>query len=74
MEVDGRPSKENLSGQSALLMNAAYIVFPLTLITLDHEKKITSFSTNPFISGWLSKATAFMVTPKMMINALTFCF
>ena len=37
-------------------------------------KKITSFSTNPFISGQFSKATAFMVTPKMMINALTFCF
>ena len=28
---------------------------------------------NPFISGQLSKATAFMVTPKMIINALTFC-
>ena len=38
------------------------------------KKKITSFSTNPFISGYLSKATAYMVTPKMMINALTFCF
>ena len=27
MEVDGRPSKENLFGQSALLMNATYIIF-----------------------------------------------
>ena len=37
-------------------------------------KKITSFLTNPFISGQFSKAAAFMVTPKMMINALTFYF
>ena len=37
------------------------------------KKKIKSLSTNPFISGWLSKATAFMVTPKMIVNALTFC-
>ena len=36
--------------------------------------KITSFSTNPFISGQLFKATAFVVMPKMIINALTFCF
>ena len=36
-------------------------------------KKITNFSTNPFISGQLFKATAFMVTPKL-INTLTFCF
>ena len=28
LKVDGRPSKENLFGQSALLMNATYIVFP----------------------------------------------
>ena len=28
LEVDGCPSKENLFGQSALLMNATYIVFP----------------------------------------------
>ena len=27
-EVGGCPSKENLFGQSALLMNATYIVFP----------------------------------------------
>ena len=33
-------------------------------------KKITDFSTNPFISGQLSKAAAFMVTPKMITNAL----
>ena len=26
--VDGCPSKENLFGHSALLMNATYIVFP----------------------------------------------
>ena len=37
-------------------------------------KKIKSFSKNPFISGWLSKASAFMVTPKMIVNALTFYF
>ena len=28
LEVDGYPLKENLFGQSALLMNAAYTVFP----------------------------------------------
>ena len=28
MEVDGCPSKGNLFGQSALLMNATYIIFP----------------------------------------------
>ena len=28
LEVDGCPSTENLSGQSALLINATYIVFP----------------------------------------------
>ena len=28
LEVDGRPSKENLFGQSPLLMNATYIAFP----------------------------------------------
>ena len=28
LEVDGGPSKENLFGQSWLLMNAMYIVFP----------------------------------------------
>ena len=28
LEVDRCPSKENLFGQSALSMNAAYIVFP----------------------------------------------
>ena len=38
------------------------------------KKKITSFSTNPFISGELSKATAFMVMQKIIINALTFGF
>ena len=27
LKVDGCPSKENLFGQSALLMNATYIVF-----------------------------------------------
>ena len=37
-------------------------------------KNITNFSTNPFISGQLSKATAFMVTPKTIVNVLTFCF
>ena len=38
------------------------------------RKKITSFLTNPLISGYLLKATAFMVTPKIIINALAFCF
>ena len=38
------------------------------------KNKIKSFSTNPFISGELSKATAFMVTPEIIVNALTFCF
>ena len=38
------------------------------------RKKITSFATNPFISGYLSKATALMVRPKMIVNALAFCF
>ena len=28
LKVDGCPSKENLSGQSVLLMNATYIIFP----------------------------------------------
>ena len=28
LELDGCPSKENLFGQSTLLMNATYIVFP----------------------------------------------
>ena len=28
LEVDGCPWKENLFGQSALLMNATYVVFP----------------------------------------------
>ena len=28
LEVDGCPSKENLFGQSTLLMNTRYIVFP----------------------------------------------
>ena len=36
--------------------------------------EVTSFSANPFISGKLLKAAAFMVTLKMTINALTFCF
>ena len=35
-------------------------------------KKITNFLTNPFISGWLLKATAFMVMPEMIINALSY--
>ena len=38
-----------------------------------YEKKSQISQENPFISGWLLKATAFMVMPKM-INALTFCF
>ena len=37
-------------------------------------KKISSLPTNPFISGKLLKATAFMVTPKMIINALKCSF
>ena len=32
------------------------------------------FSKNPFIYDQLLKATAFMVTPKIIINAHTFCF
>ena len=40
----------------------------------EKKKKIKSFLTNLFVSGQLSKATAFMVTPKMIVNALTFCF
>ena len=32
------------------------------------------FSTNSFIYGEHLKATAFMVTPKMILNAQTFCF
>ena len=39
-----------------------------------NTKKITNFQTNPFISGQLSKATSFMVTSKMIINALTSFF
>ena len=35
---------------------------------------ITVFPTNPFIYGWLSKATAFMVTPQIILNVYTFCF
>ena len=38
------------------------------------SKKITSFLTNPFISGYLLKSTALMVMPKIIINAFTFCF
>ena len=30
LEVDGCPLKENLFGQSTLLMNVTYIVFPLS--------------------------------------------
>ena len=36
---------------------------------VNRSQKITSFLTNPFISGQLSKTIAFM--PKMIINALT---
>ena len=35
---------------------------------------MTSFSANPFISGYFSKATVFMVTTEIIINALTFYF
>ena len=38
------------------------------------KKIITNFSKNLFISGKLSKATAFMVTSKMIRTAHTFSF
>ena len=51
------------------------ILITITLVTIMIiRKKIRNFSTNPVISGWLSKATAFMVMPKKIINALTLCF
>ena len=37
------------------------------------KKIIKFFQTNQSISGYLSKATAFMVTPKMILNVHTFC-
>ena len=43
-------------------------VFELMAIEVNESrKKITSFSTNSFISGKLSKATVFVVTPNMII-------
>ena len=37
-------------------------------------KQIKNFSTIPSISGWLLKIAASLALPKIIINALTFCF
>ena len=44
-----------------------------TLVCFTKIKSQVSRQIHLFL-GYLTKVTAFMVTPKMIINALTFCF